>query len=84
MNAQGEALAPAGRPRSQVMTADALVLMAHRICRRYVIKSKDCTEVNARLPRGHDISTGAAMAAAAAERRYISAVVEKRRFYQQH
>ena len=38
---------------AQVMTPDALVLMAHRICRPYVLKPKDgiIAEVNAPLPR---------------------------------
>jgi hypothetical protein len=39
---------------AQMMTPDALVLMAHTICRPYVLKSKQdgtVTEVNARLPR---------------------------------
>ena len=38
---------------AQVMTPDSLVLMAHGICRPYVVKVKDgaVSEVNARLPR---------------------------------
>jgi hypothetical protein len=39
---------------AQVMTPDALVLMAHAVCRPYVLKAKPdgtVSEVNARLPR---------------------------------
>ena len=38
---------------AQVMTPDSLVLMAHGICRPYVVKVRDgiVSEVNARLPR---------------------------------
>jgi hypothetical protein len=39
---------------AQVMTPDALVLMAHAVCRPYVLKAKrdgTVSEVNARLPR---------------------------------
>ena len=39
---------------AQVMTPDALVLMAHAVCRPYVLKAKQdgtVSEVNARLPR---------------------------------
>ena len=38
---------------AQMMTPDGLVLMAHRVCRPYVLKVKDGTvsEVDARLPR---------------------------------
>jgi hypothetical protein len=39
---------------AQVMTPDALVLMAHEICRPYVLKERQdgtVSEVNARLPR---------------------------------